>query len=495
VVPHSGAVAHRPAVDGTLAEFTIRSLLAEGSTGSVYLADDRLHGGRVALKVLLPALAADERFRARFLRESVLAGTLDSPHVVRTIASGQVDGVLYLAMEHVPGSDLRTLLRAEGALEPARALGVVEQIARGLDAAHAAGLVHRDVKPGNILVEPRDGGERAAICDFGLARHLSSASSLTGDRGFVGTIDYVAPEQIEGDGIDGRADVYALACVLFQCLTGERPFERESELAVVFAHLNEPAPRVTELDPSLPAALDSVFATALAKRPDARYASCGELVDAARDALSGRSRGGKSGWTRRTLAGVVAAVAAAGALLVVAHADAPARERASAGRPEITQAAIHGARLGLRAADYERRLVPPRSAPGFGRTKDLASGYTAFSFAAARIAAYFPPGSSRAAILTTWNSAYRTAAGIGPCSTIEAMQRAYGDAVEPTWAGTSPDGKVVWSWALGNNVLFNSQDHRTITAVALYRGDPTDTKRGSAQSWANYVSANERWCS
>ena len=241
----------------------------------------------VALKLLDDALARDERFRQRFLRESQLAASLEHPNIVRTIASGEDDGRLYLAMEFVDGSDLRQLLRDEGRLEPERAVALVEQVAGALDAAHAAGLVHRDVKPGNILVASAEDGEHAYVCDFGLARHVSSVSSLTGDRGFVGTIDYVPPEQIEGGTVDGRADVYSLGCVLYECLAGVRPFDRDSELSVVFAHLNEPPPKVTDVRPELPAAFDDVFATALAKSPDDRYSSCGELATAARAALRG----------------------------------------------------------------------------------------------------------------------------------------------------------------------------------------------------------------
>src|SRR5262249_24146733 len=155
-------------------------------------------GRRVALKVLAPELARDERFRQRFLRESVIAAGLDHPNIVRTFASGDEGGVLYLAMDYVEGADLRELLRREGPLAPERAVALIAQIADALDAAHAAGLVHRDVKPGNIIVSTPESDERAYICDFGLARHVSSVSSLTGERGFVGTIDYVPPEQIEG---------------------------------------------------------------------------------------------------------------------------------------------------------------------------------------------------------------------------------------------------------------------------------------------------------
>src|SRR5262249_20059922 len=184
-----------------------------------------------------------------------------------------------------------------------------------LDAAHAAGLVHRDVKPGNILVQEGPGGEHAYICDFGLARHVSSVSSLTGERGFVGTIDYVPPEQIEGGTIDGRADVYSLGCVLYECLAGERPFDRESELAVVFAHLNATPPPVSDLRPELPDAFDEVFATALTKSPDERFSTCGELAEAARAALRGETFSRRSLRRRRPLLAGAAALLAVGAVV------------------------------------------------------------------------------------------------------------------------------------------------------------------------------------
>jgi ABC-type transport system substrate-binding protein/tRNA A-37 threonylcarbamoyl transferase component Bud32 len=279
-----------PVLAGTvLAGFRVRSLIGEGAMGAVYLAEDLSQIRRVALKVLDPELARDERFRQRFLRESQVAASLAHPNIVPSIASGDEGGVLYLAMEYVDGVDLRGLLRRDGALDPERALALLTQVASALDAAHAEGLVHRDVKPGNILIATRADGERAYVCDFGLARHVSSVSSLTGERGFVGTIDYVPPEQIQGGTIDARSDVYSLGCVLFQCLAGERPFDRDSELSVVFAHLNEPPPRVTDLRPDLPDAFDNVFSTALAKDPDERYSTCGELMAAATAASRGKS--------------------------------------------------------------------------------------------------------------------------------------------------------------------------------------------------------------
>jgi ABC-type oligopeptide transport system substrate-binding subunit/DNA-binding beta-propeller fold protein YncE len=316
-----------PLFTGTvLAGFRVKSLIGEGAMGAVYLAEDSASGRIVALKVLAAEQARDARFRQRFLRESQLAGNLDHPHIVPTIASGEEAGVLYLAMAYVDGVDLRGLLRREGRLEPGRALDLVGQVAAALDAAHAAGLVHRDVKPGNILVTAGGDREHAYVCDFGLARHVSSVSSLTGERGFVGTIDYVPPEQIEGASIDGRADVYSLGCVLYECLAGERPFDRESELSVVFAHLTEPPPHLTDLRPELPAAFDSVFETALAKSPADRHSSCVELVDAARAALRGKKFVRRKRRRRRLLlaaGAVLVAVAAAVTGILVSRTSHP----------------------------------------------------------------------------------------------------------------------------------------------------------------------------
>ena len=312
-----------------IADFRVISLIGEGAMGTVYLAEDVTTGRRVALKLLAPELARDERFRQRFLRESEVAARLDHPHIVPTVGAGEKDGFLYLAMAHVDGSDLREVLRRERKLEPKRAVELVAQVAGALDTAHAAGLIHRDVKPGNILIARDPDGERAYLCDFGLARHVSSVSSLTGERGFVGTIDYVPPEQIEGGTIDGRADVYSLGCVLYECLAGERPFDRDSELAVVFAHLNEPPPRISDLRPELPDAFDGFFASALAKSPDERFSTCDELADAARAALGGRTFSRRRG-RRRTLmlAGAAVVVVAAA---VVAGILASSHGRAAAG--------------------------------------------------------------------------------------------------------------------------------------------------------------------
>src|SRR5947207_1955945 len=308
-----------------LAGFRLKSLLGEGAMGTVYLAEETTTGRRVALKLLAPELARDERFRRRFLRETELAANLDHPHVVTTLASGEEDETLYLAMAYVDGPDLRALLRRTGRLEPERALDLVEQVAGALDAAHAAGLVHRDVKPGNILVAATPEGEDAYVCDFGLARHVSSVSSLTSDRGFVGTIDYVPPEQIEGGTVDRRADVYSLGCVLYECLAGARPFDRDSELSVLFAHLNDPPPRLTDLRPDLPDAFDTVFETALSKSPGDRYTTCGELAAAARAALRGEVLQRRRRRSRILVAAAIVAAAGAATAGVLLTRSEPAR--------------------------------------------------------------------------------------------------------------------------------------------------------------------------
>ena len=296
-----------------LAGFRVESRLGQGATGTVYLAEDTSAGHRVALKLLTPELSEDERFRQRFMREAELAASLDHPHVVPIVDFGEDDGHLYLAMAYVEGQDLRELLGRGGRIDPARTLDLIRQVADALDAAHAAGLVHRDVKPANILVADTGRGEHAYVCDFGLARHVSSVSSLTGDRGFVGTLDYVPPEQIAGTSVDGRADVYSLGCVLYECLTGERPFERESELALVYAHLNDAPPRVTDVRPELPESLDDVIVTALAKQPDDRFASCGELAAAVQAALAGKPYARRSRRRRRAIVATIALLTAAAA--------------------------------------------------------------------------------------------------------------------------------------------------------------------------------------
>jgi len=263
------------------AGFRIERELGRGGMGVVYLAEHVHLGRRVALKFLGPGLAETDDFRERFVRESRLAASLHHPNIVTVYDAGEADGRLYIAMQYIDGTDLATVLSKEGALEPERALTILEQIASALDAAHAEGLVHRDVKPANVLM--RDG--HAYLTDFGLTKRTTSATSLTATGQFVGTAQYMAPEQIMGEAVDGRADIYALGCILFHCLTGVAPFERENSVAVIYAHLSEPPPAASALRPELPAALDAVIARAMAKAADDRYPTGAALAEAARGAL------------------------------------------------------------------------------------------------------------------------------------------------------------------------------------------------------------------
>jgi predicted Ser/Thr protein kinase len=467
-----------------LAGFRLESLIGEGAMGAVYLAEDTQRGGRVAVKVLAQQLANDDRFRRRFLRESQLAASLDHPHIVPIVAAGEENGVLYLAMQHVEGSDLRELHRREGRLEPERALELVAQVAEALDAAHAAGLVHRDVKPGNVLVAARPDGEHVFVCDFGLARHLSTASSLTTDRGMIGTIDYIPPEQIEGGAIDARADVYSLGCVLFECLAGARPFDRESELSVVFAHLNEPAPRLSDLRPDLPAAFDGVFATALAKSPDDRYSTCHELVESAVAALQGKVFVRRKLRRRRLLLAAVAVLAATGAAIGGVLASGGGSD---IGPASISQTAIAGLKLGLPVEAYTQRF-------GGWRAETLTElGFAALTFQSPKVAVYFPPKGKKAIIITTWNRDHRTAKGVGPCSTRQELKSAYGEELTPAKSVTSTERERVPAYLVGRNLLFAmSPDFRTVQVVALYDGGASRAHLpGGSESYANYVAQVE----
>src|SRR5919197_271557 len=304
-----------------LAGYRIERVLGRGGMSVVYLAHDPRLKRNVALKLLSPELAEDEAFRARLLRESQLAASLDHPNVVPVYESGEVDGLLYIAMRYVPGTDLRALLRVEGGLAPQRALTLVEQVASALDVAHERGLVHRDVKPSNILLTGKPEQEHCYLADFGLSTSTSDRSLADPGR-IVGTIDYVAPEQIRGGDVDGRADVYSLTCLLYECLVGDVPYRRPSDVAVIYAHLEEPAPKATERELSLPAALDAVLARGSAKAPEDRWQTCGELMDAARAALGDRpvhlrARGRRRRRAIAALATGVAAVTAALAALLL----------------------------------------------------------------------------------------------------------------------------------------------------------------------------------
>ena len=306
----------RPPVDiGTdFLGYRIEELIGRGGMGVVYRAYDLRLKRPVALKLVAPSLALDERFRERFARETELVMSLEHPNVVPIYDAGDVDGRVYLAMRLVDGTDLGSLLRIEGALEPARAFAICAQIGSALDAAHVDGLVHRDVKPSNVLL---DRSEHVYLADFGLTRRLDEQTGDPAEDRSLGTPAYLAPEQLEGQSVEGRADVYSLGCVLYECLTGERVFPRGSRLAEAWAHLEEEPPRASRRRPGLPEAVDDVIRRALEKDPAERYSTCAALIAAAQEALGFR----RPPLTRRTAlllaAGVLGAAAAVAAVAVV----------------------------------------------------------------------------------------------------------------------------------------------------------------------------------
>ena len=267
--------------------YRIDELIGLGGMGIVYRATNVALNRIYALKVLAPELAKDQQFRQRFQREMRIAASLHHPHVVGIHYAGEQDGLLFLAMDYVPGTDLRELLVKDGALGPARAVELLTQVASALDAAHQRGLVHRDIKPANILVTVRDGEEHAYLTDFGLAKRHDTFSGLTLQGSLVGTVDYMAPEQVAGDPIDARTDIYALGCVFFQMLTGKVPYEREQSVATLHAHLHEPPPALEGPLAEAYPELRPVLERAMAKQPVDRYLSAGDLARDAAAALRG----------------------------------------------------------------------------------------------------------------------------------------------------------------------------------------------------------------
>jgi hypothetical protein len=271
------------------AGYEIEQSLGRGGMGVLYLAIEPGLERRVALKLIAPEAAADEVFARRFAEESRIAASIEHPNVVPIYAAGEEDGVPFIAMRYVSGSDLGRRLAREGRLEPAVAAQLIAQVGNGLDAIHAAGLVHRDVKPANVLLGGTGGEDHAYITDFGVARNVATESGLTQTGRFVGTLDYVAPEQISGGVVNARADVYALGCLLFKLLTGDVPYPRDGEAARLYAHLNDPPPAPSLHATAVPMALDDVAIRAMSKQPDDRYPSAGDLGRAAVAALSGSS--------------------------------------------------------------------------------------------------------------------------------------------------------------------------------------------------------------
>ena len=262
-------------------DFLVEAVIGRGGMGVVFRASHVVSGDVVALKLMAPDLADNAVFRDRFVREAEAGPNLVHPNIVRVFESGEADGELFIAMELIDGTDLKGLIQQEGSLDPKRALSIFRQAASALDAAHESGMVHRDVKPQNILVIPRSSSEsadRVYLTDFGLVRPMASESSATRTGQVFGSVPYMAPELIEGIPADGRADVYALACVVYESLTGSIPFERDNEVSAVWAHIHEDPPLLTDKRRNLPGGLNDVVFRAMSKHPDDRYLTCGEFV-------------------------------------------------------------------------------------------------------------------------------------------------------------------------------------------------------------------------
>ena len=352
------------------AGYRIEAVVGRGGSSVVYRAEYPRLGIPVALKLLNEDAAQDEAFRERFVRESRLAASINHPNIITIYDAGVWEETLYIAMRFVAGGDLRARLRA-GPLDPPRAVATVAQAASGLDAAHARGLVHRDVKPANLMVDAAP-GERSPeivyVSDFGLLKHVHSGGRPTATGDFLGTIAYVAPEQIEGRRVDARADVYSLGCVTFEALTGRPPFQRENDAAVLWAHMQEEPPAATAVRPELPRGVDDVLATALAKDPQGRYGSCGDLVEALRFAVGENGGGGSrrgsaptAAPARRRPGAILAAVAAgialgaAGATVAMIAVDEPPAEPRSAST--VTVARTEGTTVTRTLSDRSRFLL------------------------------------------------------------------------------------------------------------------------------------------
>jgi hypothetical protein len=433
-----------PGIGSIVAGHRIDALVARGGMGVVYRVTHLSLGTERALKLIAPELAADEQFRARFRREWRTAASIDHPHAIPIHDAGEANGHLYIAMRYVHGTDLRQLIAERGALDVDLVVRVISQVTSALDAAHALGLVHRDIKPANILVEGVDDEPHAYLTDFGLSKHAGSTIQLTGTGHWLGTVDYVAPEQAQGQPVDARTDIYGLGCVLFQVLTGEVPYPRNNDVAKIFAHVNDPVPRPTTIAPRLPPALDEVVERAMAKDPDDRYPSAGDLGRATLAAAEGRSyseaertvaRGEAASGSRarrRTLASklrrrsrpyaatglvlalVLAAVAIVGALsggddpVVRRTGNALAEYRVQVGQV-CSDLGTLDRRTARRAPRYQRRLEAAKDVPALrglmiAETQQRSSTANALS---ARLAGLDPPSARLAARQRSTVRSYR----------------------------------------------------------------------------------------
>ena len=413
----------------TVAGYRLEKLLGRGGMSVVYLAEHVRLGRKVALKLLSPALSEDESFRERFERESRRAAEIDHPNIVPIYDAGDAEGQFFIAMRYIQGFDLKTLIKRDGPLNVGRTLFILEQAASALDAAHERDLVHRDVKPANILIE--EPSDRVFLTDFGVVKHTAS-HGLTRTGFFIGTVDYAAPEQIEGLPVDARTDVYALGCVLYECLAGRVPFDRDAEVAAMHAHLTEPPPSLRSVRPDLPRELDRVITSAMAKDKEDRQPTCEGLIEAAHAAALGRS----ASTTRQHVA------AAGGEGMTAGPDDDVEPEGPAIGQPEGPEqadsavaepVAVH---TNPDAAAPDAEPPAPRAGNGTGgRAKIpgwlLAAIIAVAAAAASGIAVYFATGSDSTTPVATGTQPTTTTTTTTPTETVVGPDTKLADLVEP----------------------------------------------------------------
>jgi serine/threonine-protein kinase len=340
----------------------IEGIAGRGGFGVVYRATHLVLDHVVALKLISSGRAGDESFRERFKSESRIAVSIRHPNVVAVHNAGEEDGLLFVTMDFIDGTDLRGLLTREGRLKPETAVAIIEQVAAALDAAHEKGLVHRDIKPGNVLIDERNGVQHVYLTDFGLSKQMDATSGVTASGAFVGTLDYVAPEQIRGDRLDARTDVYALGCVMFELLSGDVPFASQQEkVAKIYAHLQEQPPELIDAAPEVPSPLSDVIWRAMSKAPDDRHPSAGDFARACSAALEGRK---PSEPERSVGVGAAAPTQAFDVLAAAAAGASAAPDTAEAAEPELGETREARPSETAEVPPAETDVVPEASLPG-----------------------------------------------------------------------------------------------------------------------------------